>query len=88
MAGMATVYDAEGNAIKLDYVDARDYLATGRYTAEPVDPETAAAKLKADEAARKSAAAVLTAENDPTSIRDPLDHDGNGRKGGSRPRKA
>lgn len=85
----ATVYDAEGNAIQLDHVDAREYLATGRYTAALVDPAVAAEKAAADEAVRKAAAATMTADKDGTTIREahPLDHDGGGRKGGSGPRQ-
>ena len=88
MAGMATVYDSDGNAIKLDHVDARDYLATGRYTSAPVDPAEVAAQEAADKAVRDAAAKIMTAEKDGTDIRGahPLDHDGNGRKGGIKPR--
>jgi hypothetical protein len=90
VAGMVTVYDTEGNAIRLDHVDARDYLATGRYTMEPMTPEEAAAKAEADQAVREAAAAVMTAENDAAAIREahPLDHDGDGKKGGSLPKAA
>lgn len=63
---MVTVYDLEGNAIRLDGVDARDYIATGRYTAEPLGSAQAAA----DEAVRKVAAEVMTPENNPSAIRE------------------
>jgi len=88
MAGPVTVYDAEGNAITLDHVDARDYLATGRYTSAPVDPEAAAAQAAADEAAREAAAKVMTAEKDGVAIHKAHPHGGEAPKGGSKTRQA
>jgi len=72
MADLVTVFDADGNAIKLDHVDAREYLATGRYTAAPIDPEQAKALAEADEAVREAAAKVMTAEKDGVDIREAL----------------
>jgi len=82
MADFVTVFDADGNAIKLDHVDARDYLATGRYTSAPVDPAAAAAREEADKAVRESAAKVMTAEKDGVDIREassPLAKKGGGK---------
>ncbi len=70
MGNFVTVFDEDGNAIQLDHVDARDYLATGRYTSAPVDPAVAAARAAADEEVRKAAAKVMTAEKDGTAIRE------------------
>jgi len=72
MADLVTVFDAGGNAIKLDHVDAREYLATGRYTSAPVDPEEAAKQAAADEEVRASAAKVMTAEKDGVDIREAM----------------
>ena len=70
MANFATVYDADGNAIELDHVDAREYLATGRYTSALADPAAIAAQADADAAVRKAAADVMTAEKDGVAIRE------------------
>lgn len=82
MANFATVYDADGNAIKLDHVDARDYLATGRYTSAPADSVAVAAQAASDAAVRKAAAQVMIAEKDGVAIREASAP----AKGGGKPR--
>jgi len=36
---MRTVYDEKGESFTVDSVDAREYLATGRFFSEPPQPE-------------------------------------------------
>ena len=56
------VYDAEGKEYEVDAVDAKEYIATGRYTTSPPHKEPLYVHLKDEDEPAKAPAAAQEAK--------------------------
>lgn len=59
---MQTVYDAQGNSFTVDAVDAREYLATGRFFTEKPEQDTEKPKRRSKTAKQEAEKSKQEAE--------------------------